>query len=239
MHLSTLLISSVTQGGDLGFPITRFMGMQYPESCLASHINFIRVIEPPKFTRTPLLYLQHLVTPYSAVDKKFMQRTKWFQTEGFGYQLEHATRPSTVGFALMDPVALLAWIYEKLHDWTDEYPWTDDEILTWVSVYQFSTATAAASVRIYYERRMHSLKADVPDATDYNPSVPLGLSYFHKDVILPPKLWGRTLGPVVFERQHERGGHFAAHEQPELLVADVREMFERGAAHIAKTFKLA
>lgn len=63
-----------------------------------------------------------------------------------------STQPQPIGFALGDsPVGLLAWMDEKLHDWTDAYPWTDDEIPTWVSIYWFSSAGPAASIRIYYE----------------------------------------------------------------------------------------
>lgn len=66
--------------------------------------------------------------------------------------MEQSSKPQTLAYALNDsPVALLAWIYEKLHDWTDSYPWTDDEIFTWVSIYQFSRAGPGAAHRIYYE----------------------------------------------------------------------------------------
>lgn len=66
--------------------------------------------------------------------------------------MEQASKPQTLAYALNDsPVALLAWIYEKLHDWTDSYPWTDDEIFTWISIYQFSRAGPGAAHRIYYE----------------------------------------------------------------------------------------
>ncbi|KAL4927152.1 epoxide hydrolase [Aspergillus undulatus] len=72
--------------------------------------------------------------------------------KGSGYMIQKATRPQTLGYGLSDsPVAFLAWIYDKLHDWTDDYPWSDDEILTWVSIYVFSTAGPAASTRIYFE----------------------------------------------------------------------------------------
>ncbi|KAG8415526.1 hypothetical protein J3459_011435 [Metarhizium acridum] len=217
----------VTQGGDWGCIITRLIGVQYPSSCLASHVNFVHAQNPPGLSKSPVLYLQHKLTPYTDVEAAFLERTKWFQTEGFGYFVEQSTRPSTIGIALADPVALLAWVYEKLHDWTDNYPWTDDEILTWVSIYQFSTAGAAASVRIYYESK-HAELARVERGFGYVPNVPLGLSYFPKDLILRPRTWGRALGPVVFESVHADGGHFAAHERPEALVADLKACL-RGA----------
>jgi len=79
------------------------------------------------------------------------------------------TKPQTFGYFLADsPVGLLAWMYEKLHDWSDEYHWTDDEICTRVSIYWFSKAGPAASARLYYE----SLRGDFPaKAGGYIPSV--------------------------------------------------------------------
>lgn len=141
----------VTQGGDWGMYITRSIGLLYPHRCLASHINMIRA-SPPTFGKHPLLAIQHALTPYSEADKKGFARSEWFINEGSAYRTLQSTKPQTIGYAWNDsPVALLAWVYEKLHDWTDDYPWTDDEILTWVSIYYFSTAGPAASARIYYE----------------------------------------------------------------------------------------
>ena len=127
---------------------------------------------------------------------------------------------------------MLAWIYEKLHDWTDGYAWTDDEVCTWVSIYWFSAAGPAASVRIYYETA-HNVdgranKIDRHGMRVYTPGVKLGFSRFPMDLSIVPSAWLRTLGEVVFERVHESGGHFAAWERPEELVADVRAMYGRG-----------
>lgn len=91
---------------------------------------------PPAWTSHPLLALTHSITPYSEAEAGGLDRAKWFLNEGSGYHKLQSTKPQTIGYALADsPVALLAWIYEKLHDWTDDYPWTDDEILIWVSTY--------------------------------------------------------------------------------------------------------
>lgn len=142
---------TVTQGGDWGFYITRAVGALYPRHCKASHINMIRG-DPPTFSKHPILALQHSLRPYSEKEKAGFARTSWFAQEGRGYYTEQSTKPQTLAYALNDsPVALLAWIYEKMHDWTDSYPWTDDEIFTWVSIYQFSTAGPGAAHRIYYE----------------------------------------------------------------------------------------
>jgi hypothetical protein len=120
-------------------------------------------------------------------------------------------------YALQDsPVALLAWIYEKLHDWTDNYPWTDDEILTWVSIYQFSRAGPGAAHRLYYEVRhttestkgegIHGRTFTRDDAEQYIPHVKLGMTFNPKELSIIPKLWARTLGNVVYEAENDSGG---------------------------------
>ena len=217
----------VTQGGDWGCMITRTMGFLYPQHCKASHINMVRGGKPG-WTSHPILALQHATTSYSARDLDGFARTKWFVEEGSGYRFEQETKPQTLGYALADsPVGLLAWIYEKLHDWTDDYPWSDDEILTWVSIYWFSTAGPAASLRIYYEavnaKGMHRIRTQ-----QWVPHVKLGLAHFPKEISVVPKTWGRTMGPVVFESENASGGHFAAHEKPECIARDLQQMFGKG-----------
>lgn len=218
--------------------ITRLVGIKYPGHCLASHVNFVRIHSAPTFTQAPLLYLWNALTPYNSSDKAGLARSAWFRNEGFGYNAEQSTKPSTLGFALADsPVALLAWIYEKLKDWTDDYAWDDDEILTWVSLYQFSKAGPAASVRIYYETK-HAQADQYAQGAQYVPQVKLGISLFPKDVVVPPERWAHSLGPLVFSAVHKQGGHFAAHERPHQLALDLQSMFgTAGGAHdIAKTF---
>lgn len=222
----------VTQGGDWGYIITRMMGKLYPEHVLASHFNFVRISEKPSasFCEAPDDVLASLDTPPTEDEKQGLQRTEWFLKKGHGYNLEQSTRPHTLGVALADsPVALLAWIYEKLHDWTDSYPWTDDEVLTWISIYAFSTAGADASVRIYYESATQTPRNPLlRDANKYFAPVPLGMSMFPFDLLLPPTSWANTLGPVVFIKRHVDGGHFAAYERPERLVEDLQTMFGQG-----------
>ena len=217
----------VTQGGDWGFYITRVMGLLYPGAVLASHINMIRA-SPPSFVSQPALALRHAVTPYTEAEKAGMERSEWFLNEGQAYRQLQATRPQTLAYAFAtSPVALLAWIYEKLHDWTDGYPWTDDEILTWVSVYEFSTAGPSAHVRIYYEAS-HNPTAAVPGrerASEWIDGVKLGLAHFPKELSVVPRVWGQTLGEVVHESVSEKGGHFAAWERPDVIAKDMRDMF--------------
>lgn len=118
---------------------------------------------------------------------------------------------------------------EKLHDWSDHanYHWTDDEVLTWVSIYQFSRPGPAATQRIYYEERYRQPEPTFDEVAKYI-DVPLGISHAPKELAVLPIAWHETMGPIVFQRKWDKGGHFAAHEQPEMLVADLREMFGRG-----------
>ena len=90
----------------------------------------------------------------------------------------------------------------------------------------FSTAGLAANLRLYYEAT-HAEEYNRNLTEVWVPRVKLGLSYFPKELSVVPKSWGRTMGPVVFESVHESGGHFAAHEKPEAIVEDLREMFGR------------
>lgn len=130
--------------------------------------------------RNPIYAFQHKTKSYTEKEKAGFARTQWFAKEGRGYFIEQSTKPQTLSYALNDsPVALLAWIYEKLHDWTDAFhkffpegsvsrsgssnsrfcfevywlvvAWTDEEILTWVSVYWFSRMGPGAAHRMYYE----------------------------------------------------------------------------------------
>lgn len=193
-------------------------------------MNFILTLPPSPFS-TPLLVLQYLTGWLTPAEKEGLKRTQEFSETGSGYNNIQKTRPHTLGFALADsPIALLAWIYEKLHDWTDGYSWTDDEVLTWISIYVFSEAGADASIRLYYDIvnpvGSGGLDGKMESFLKYNGRVPLGLSYFPRDVIVLPSSWGRTLGPVVFEKRHVEGGHFAAYEKPELLVEDVRKLVQ-------------
>lgn len=220
----------MAQGGDLGYLVARFLAILYPESCKAHHINMCHPPEP-SLTSNPTLFAKFQATPLTDGEKAGLERSGWFRDEGFGYNLLHCTKPQTAGYAITaSPVGLLAWIYEKLHDWTDSYPWTDDEVLTWISLYYFSTAGAAASQRIYYEnthripREGFPLKEGFIEVQRYV-DVPLGYSRFPRDIVLLPKLWVNAMGPVVFLNEHDKGGHFAAWEVPDLLVSDLRTMF--------------
>lgn len=222
----------VTQGGDIGYAVTRFMGFLYPQHCKASHYNFPQP-EEPTADEHPELAAKWKSEGPSKADEDGFARTKWFKEEGFGYNLEQGTKPQTLGYSLLDsPVGLLAWIYEKLHDWTDNYPFTDYEVCKWVSIYYFSTAGPHASVRVYYENK-HSGDPDRPRMIGgYIDNVKMGITKFPKELYVMPQRWNPVLGNIVFDKMHESGGHFAAFERPTEIVADLREMFgKNGGAY--------
>ncbi|TEB22768.1 alpha/beta-hydrolase [Coprinellus micaceus] len=214
-----------TQGGDWGSVITRENALRHGKKHVkAWHTNF-PLGELPSLKR-PLLLLSHFIFGHSAKETAGLARSKRFLEKGTGYFKEQATAPQTIGYSLADsPVGLLAWIYEKLATGTDEYKWTDDEVLTWISIYWFSKAGPTASARIYYEAMKASPKAF---SSTVDTGIPTGYSYFPKEISQLPRSW-LWVPSLVFESEQEKGGHFAAHEVPELLVRDLRKMFGKGS----------
>lgn len=211
----------------MGYAIARFLALKYgPKYCKAQYITTAAPAEPTAISH-PELYAKVKDTPLSDGELAGLERTQQFGTEGNGYYRQQTTKPQTIGYSMADsPVGLLAWIYEKLHDWVDDYTWTDDEVLTWVSIYYFSAAGPAATNNIYYENE-HRQPSMFP-ATQVYMDVPLGIARFPKDLILLPKLWHHTMGPIVYESEHQSGGHLAAWEQPDAVVKDLRAMLGKG-----------
>jgi microsomal epoxide hydrolase len=139
------------------------------------------------------------------------------------YQQIQGTKPQTLGFALDDsPAGLAAWIVEKFRAWCDcdgnvESRFTKDELLTNITLY-WITQTGTSSARIYYENRValpHQGRVTVPTAC----------ALFPKEIIVPARKWVEARYNLVRWTEMPRGGHFAALEQPDLLVADIREFF--------------
>lgn len=131
---------------------------------LALHLNFVLAM-PPTLTKSPLSFMRffatHMLNLYTSREQADLKAAQEYQ-DSRGYYLHiMRTRPQTVGAMLADsPVALFAWKYEKLVAWTDDYPWTDQELCEWVSLYWYSRAGPAASVNIYHEMFQCDWKAD-------------------------------------------------------------------------------
>jgi hypothetical protein len=236
-YCSALTNISVVVGGDIGSLTARFVAQKYgPEHCKA-HLLLGAVPAEPTAETHPELHTKMINTPLFPAELESLARTAHFDKEHSGYLRLQSTKPLTIGYSLTDsPIGLLAWIYEKLINWTDSYPWTDDEILTWVSIYYFSTAGPAASVDMFYEMQHREPRGAFEESQKWC-DVPVGVARYPKEVIQLPKLWNQTLGPVVWEGEHERGGHFPAWECPESVLVDVRRIF--GAGGGADAWKLS
>lgn len=228
----------VSQGGDWGSMITRIMGQHHADHLKGIHVN-LAAFKPGNLLKMPYLFLLALLPPYWPTKRQRdgLARGQEYTADGNAYYQMQRTRPQTVAYCLADsPVALLGWVYEKLLHWTDAYPWTPDEILTWISIYWFSRAGPGASVRTYFEAtdrspEWHAPTPNTDEFWEYTTPV-LGLSQFPRDIVNVPRFVARTLGSIVFERYHDQGGHFASWERPEELAADVQAMYgPGGGAH--------
>jgi len=186
-------------------------------------------IGPPSVLKNPWTYFKSLVWSLSDKEKDRVQRQQDFLKSGTGYLSLQSSKPRTLGYGLADsPAFLLAWIWEKLHGWSDNYPWTDDEILTWVCIYWFSTAGPAASSRIYFEYAT-AHDPDLPQTftNAWIPRVKYGITHMPKEIVDAPGLWASVIGDVVYESEAEFGGHFAAWENPEFIAQDLKRMFRQ------------
>jgi epoxide hydrolase len=198
------------QGGDWGGAVTTAIGRN-GRNCAAIHVNFALGF-PPAGLENP--------TPEEQAALKALQH---YQRWDSGYSKQQSTRPQTVGYGLVDsPVGQLAWIVEKFWSWMDcdghpENVLTKDELLDNVMMY-WVTASAASSARMYWESFnvwTGELRVDVPT----------GIAAFPKEVIRAPRSWCEPNYNITHWTQMPRGGHFAAFEQPELFVEDVRKFF--------------
>jgi pimeloyl-ACP methyl ester carboxylesterase len=203
-------------GGDWGATISTRLALRYPERVAAIHLNYVPGSYAP--------YLGSGARPLSEAEEKFVRdRDRWLDEEGAYGHLQR-TRPRTPAYALNDsPAGLLAWIVEKLHDWSDcggdlETRFSRDEILAHVSLY-WLTGTIGSSMRLYREARAVPLAfakgARVP--------APCAVARFPKEEPMPPREWVERAYDVVRWTEMPRGGHFAAMEEPERLAEDIRE----------------
>jgi pimeloyl-ACP methyl ester carboxylesterase len=214
----------VAQGGDLGAFVTDEMARQAPEGLLGIHLNLLKAA---------------LVGPAPAEpteqERAALAAIAVMQTSGYGYFLEQATRPQTIGYALLDaPVALAAWMLD--HD-TDAYykisrvflekqpsgHLTRDSILDNITLY-WLTGTGASAAREYWENGQAAARAagQAPPPV----SVPVGFTVFPGEVFRAPRNWVQKAYPTLtYFHEVDRGGHFAAWEEPELFATEIRAAF--------------
>ncbi|KAJ5094210.1 hypothetical protein N7456_010071 [Penicillium angulare] len=212
----------VAQGGDLGSLIARIMSAEY-EECRAFHLNML-ILDPGETTPS--------YDVLSPEEIQILKRSEKWQATGLAYALEHGTRPSTAGLAISSsPLALLAWIGEKLMEWTDpRKPLSLDHILGLVSFYWF-TDTFARS--LYHATAYQRFLANAPPSI--SKEKPLGYSLFQHDLVILPQAWAQEIYPnLTFFNSHTNGGHFASLEQAEELLEDVEIFVEKVSSSFKK-----
>jgi pimeloyl-ACP methyl ester carboxylesterase len=215
----------VAQGGDQGAAVTDAMGRQAPDGLLGIHMNLL------------VTALGGGAMPAETEEERAaLEQTKAFRASGFGYFLEQATRPQTIGYALLaSPVALAAWMLD--HD-TDSYvkisraflggppsgQLTRDQVLDNITLY-WLTGTGASAARSYWE----NTQAAVHAAGKPRPEVklPVGFTTFPGEIWRTPRSWVEKSYPNLnYFNEVDRGGHFAAWEEPELFATEIRAAFK-------------
>jgi len=214
----------VAQGGDVGASITDAMGRQAPVGLVGIHTNLLV---------TGLAGGDHPST--TEEEKAALAALATFRASGFGYFLEQATRPQTIGYALLDsPVALAAWMldhdtdsyYKISHAFVDGEPsgnLTRDHIVDNITLY-WLTGTGASAARSYWESgRAQTLAAGkAPPEV----SLPVGFTAFPDEIFVAPRSWVEQGYPTLtYYNEADRGGHFAAWEEPELFSTELRAAF--------------
>lgn len=199
------------QGGDWGAAVTTQIGRNGGR-CAGIHLN-MPLGRPPADLSSP-----------TEEETQALQRMAYYQKWDSGYSKQQMTRPQTLGYGLVDsPVGQLAWIVEKFWSWTDcdghpENVLTRDELLDNVMLY-WATASGASSARLYWE----SFAAFGPGE---RVTLPTGVAAFPKEILRSPRSWCEANYTITRWTAMPRGGHFAAFEQPELFVDDVRAFFD-------------
>ncbi len=201
------------QGGDWGAHVSTWLGAMDP-ACVGIHLNL--VFAPKPRDGDPF-------ADVTEAERERLEASRLRTVNGLGYQEIQGTRPQTLGYGLTDsPVGLAAWILEKFHGWSHhdgdpESAISRDDMLTNVSVYWF-TRSITSSMRLYYEQRQHPSDPPAPPYV----AKPTAVAAFPGELYLPPPAWIERMYDLVHYSVQARGGHFAALEAPELLLADIR-----------------
>ncbi len=203
----------VAQGGDWGAMVTTCIGTQDPQHCAAIHLN-MPMIRPDPETMEDL----------TEREQSALASLQHYQEWDSGYSKQQGTRPQTLGYGLADsPAGQMAWIFEKFWAWTDchghpENALGRDEMLDNVMLY-WLPGTGASSARLYWE----SFRNPPTDPVN----VPVGASIFPREIMRSSRRWAeKHYGPrLQYWNELDVGGHFAAFEQPEIFVDEVRKAF--------------
>jgi len=209
LHYDTYM----AQGGDWGGAISSWLGYDHADACKAIHIN--------------ILTMRHKDGPQTDEEKAWAAQFDVDQIVQNGYRTQQATKPQTLSYAMMDsPVGIAAWILEKMHGWSDisnndvESVYTKDQLLTNIMVY-IVTKTFNTASWIYYGRREEGGRLLSPEGRRVE--VPTGCAVFPKELLdWPPRSYAERIYNITQWTEMPRGGHFAAMEQPSLLINDIR-----------------
>lgn len=215
----------VAQGGDWGAAITTALAGQAPQGLLAAHVNLPMVV-PAELPAHP-----------SEEERQALADIERYVSDKAGYANQMNTRPQTIGYGLSDsPVALATWMYEKFQEWTDNHglpedALTRDQMLDDISLYWF-TGTGTSSAQLYWEGVGKTIRG--PDFFSGARSgvariqVPMGASLFPAETFRPPRAWAEAAWADLFYwNTVEKGGHFAAFEQPQIFAGELWKAFRR------------
>jgi pimeloyl-ACP methyl ester carboxylesterase len=218
----------VAQGGDVGASVTDAMGRQAPEGLIGIHLSLL----------AGALGIADQLPAKSEQERAAHNALATFRTSGFGYFLEQSTRPQTIGYSLLDsPVGLAAWLLD--HD-TDSYykisrafvdrkpvgNLTRESIVDNITLY-WLTGTGASAARWYWEFGQFLAKAGAAGAAPPPVKVPVGFTTFPGEIWAAPRSWVETVYPgLAYFNKVDRGGHFAAWEEPKLFTEEVRAAFK-------------
>ena len=202
----------LAQGGDWGSSITRQIGVQEGEHCLGVHLNMVTERPDPE-----------TMDDLTDFERKALASAKHYVDWDSGYSKQQSTRPQTLGYGLADsPSGQAAWILEKFWAWTDcgghpENALSRDDMLDNIMLY-WLPGTAASSARLYWESFGRRSTDDV--------KIPVGCSLYPKEIFAASRRWAeKRFHNIIHWNELPMGGHFAAMEQPELFVDELRTCF--------------
>lgn len=213
------------QGGDWGGGIVRWLASSDGAHCVGSHNNFPSGSPPA----------EEPMRGVTQAERDRMQQRRKELSDQFAYAAIQGSRPLTLAYGLNDsPAGLAAWIVDKFWAWSDhggrlENSFTKDELLTNIMIYWISQ-TMPSSTRIYFESSHNNPRpASMSEFRGAGKPAPMGFALFPKEINVPPRAWvERNMGGTLIHwTEMPRGGHFAAMEQPQLLVEDVRAFFRK------------
>jgi pimeloyl-ACP methyl ester carboxylesterase len=218
----------VSQGGDWGSVVADAMGRQAPAGLLGIHINMPATV--PKEAADALNAGLSAPAGLSDEEKAAYDKLNAFFQKNAGYGAMMVTRPQTVGYGLSDsPVGLAAWMYDKFTQWTysggdAERSLTKDEMLDDITLY-WVTNSAISSARLYWENNNNNFSAAAQRTTEIK--VPVAVTVFPGEIYQAPRSWTQRAYPkLAYFNEVDKGGHFAAWEEPELFAAEMRRAFK-------------